>query len=107
MVLAEFESQEHLAQGIEKGIALIDFDAPWSDPCRAQDPIITELGESYLGKVCIATVDIDRNQAVAKRMGIQSIPTIILFKEGKEIRRFIGLQTAETLAGAIESALEM
>ena len=105
MVLAEFESQENLSRTIGKGVALIDFNAPWCAPCRAQDPIIAKLVENYLGRARIEKINIDRNQAVAMKLGIQSIPTLILFKGGKEIRRFIGLQSVETLSGAIDRAL--
>jgi thioredoxin 1 len=105
MVKTEFGLQKNLANTLKRGVALIDFNAPWCAPCRAQDPIIAKLEESYFGRACIAKVNIDKNRDIAMKLGIQSIPTIILFKEGKEINRFIGLQTAETLSGAIDVAL--
>ncbi len=103
---AERELQQSLRTAISKGVALIDFNAPWCAPCRAQDPIIASLEESYLGRARIAKVNIDKNQSVAMSLGIQSIPTLILFKEGREIHRFIGLQTVETLSRALDSALK-
>lgn len=106
MSVAEFESRKDFAKAIEKGVALVDFNATWCAPCRAQDPIIAGLEKNYLGRACIVKVDIDDIPAVAMGLGIQSIPTLILFKEGREVRRFIGLQTAETLSGAIDRALE-
>jgi len=105
MLKTKLDSQKNLSKTIKRGVALIDFNAPWCAPCRAQDPIIAKLEESYLGRACIAKVNIDKHREIAMNLGIQSIPTIILFKEGKEINRFIGLQSAETLSGAIDIAL--
>lgn len=105
MVTAEMELQEQLDGTIEEGVVLIDFNAPWCAPCRAQDPIISELKENFLGRARITKVNIDEFQAVAMRLGIHSIPTMILFKKGREIRRFVGLQSADTLARAIDNAL--
>ena len=87
---------------ILKGVTLIDFNAPWCDPCRAQDPIINDVKKAYNGKATIAKVDIDQNPKIAMDLGIQSIPTLILFKDGKEMDRFIGLQAADTLNRALE-----
>jgi thioredoxin 1 len=105
MVTAEMELQQQLDATIEEGVVLIDFNAPWCAPCRALDPIISELKESFLGRARITKVNIDEFHAVAMRLGIQSIPTMILFKKGREIRRFVGLQSADTLARAIDNAL--
>lgn len=99
-------SSEELDQTIGKGVTLIDFNAPWCAPCRAQEPVIQALDEKYSGRATIATVNIDENQEVAMRLGIQSIPTVILYKEGHEIGRFIGFQSAETLSSAIGEALQ-
>jgi len=82
---------------IENGLCLVDFNAPWCGPCRSQDPIINQLGQSYKGKAHVVKINIDENSKIAMKLGIQSIPTIIIFKNGKEVGRFVGLQTAETL----------
>ena len=99
-------SAKELSNTIQTGVTLIDFNAPWCGPCRSQDPIISEMEEAYTGKAMVAKVNIDKNQEIAMALGIQSIPTIILFKEGREVRRFIGLQSAETLSRAIGDALD-
>lgn len=106
MLSAEMELQDELDAAIAEGVVLIEFNAPWCAPCRAQDPIISELKKSFLGRARIAKVNIDDCQEVAMRLSIQSIPTVILFKEGREIGRFVGLQNAETLARAITNALK-
>ena len=91
---------------IKKGIALVDFNAPWCGPCRAQEPIIRELSIQFNGKITIAEMNIDQNQQTAAKLGIQSIPTLTLFKNGLEIQRFVGLQATKTLADAIEETLQ-
>ena len=91
---------------IENGVSLIDFNAPWCAPCRAQEPIIQKLSEQFKGKALVAEMNIDENQDTAMKLGIRSIPTLALFKNGKEIRRFVGLQSQQTLSAAIESVLE-
>ena len=102
----EMSSQKDFKDAIKVGVSLVDFNAPWCAPCRIQDPIITELEETYSEKAIIAKMNIDDNQKLALNLGIQSIPTIIIFKEGKELSRFIGLQTAKTLSSALDTALD-
>jgi len=99
-------SGKELDRTIRKGVTLIDFNAPWCAPCRAQEPVILALDEEYGGRATIATLNIDENQEVAMRLGIQSIPTMILYKEGHEIGRFIGFQSEEKLSSAIGEALQ-
>jgi len=88
---------------IAEGVTLVDFWAPWCGPCRMQAPILEELAGGIKGKVKIAKLNIDEAVDVAEQFGVQTIPTLILFKDGKEIRRFIGVQTKETLVGAISA----
>jgi thioredoxin 1 len=98
-------SLKYFDDTILEGIALIDFNAPWCDPCRAQDPIINDVQKAFNGKAVVAKVNIDENPKIAMDLGIQSIPTLILFKNGKEIERFVGLQAADTLNKALEKHL--
>lgn len=105
MAALELISKKQFEHTIQNGVSLIDFNAHWCGPCRAQDPIIDELNKAYEGTATIAKLNIDKNQRVAMDLGIQSIPTIILFKEGNEIRRFIGLQAADTLHDALDAIL--
>jgi thioredoxin 1 len=102
----EMPSQKDFIDEIKEGVSLVDFNAPWCAPCRIQDPIITELEETYSEKAVISKINIDENQNLAMSLGIQSIPTIIIFKEGKELSRFVGLQTVKTLSSALDTALD-
>jgi len=95
-----------LETGIKTGICLIDFSAPWCGPCRLQKPALEQLAKQYVGTVMFAEVNVDENRQTAMKYGIMTIPTIILLRAGKEIKRFVGLQPANVLSVAIEKALK-
>ncbi|MGD8367416.1 MAG: thioredoxin family protein [Desulfobacterales bacterium] len=99
-------TRKELDRKIRKGVTLIDFNAPWCAPCRAQEPVILALEQQYGRRATIAKLNIDENQEMAMNLGIQSIPTMILYREGCEIGRFIGLQSTETLSRALGEALK-
>ncbi|MBI9084023.1 MAG: thioredoxin [Desulfobacterales bacterium] len=101
----ELSTQDDFEKIVEAGITLVDFNAPWCDPCRAQEPILEEIEKNFQGRANIAKVDIDKSREIALNLGIQSIPTIILFKGGEEVGRFVGLQTVRTLSQALMQAL--
>jgi thioredoxin 1 len=98
-------SQEQLKNAIKDGVTLIDFNAPWCAPCRAQKPILDQLERAYHGKLSIMVLDVDKHRESAMALGITSIPTLIIFKDGKEVERFIGLQNAKALSNLIDLAL--
>ncbi len=86
---------------IADGVTLVDFWAPWCRPCKMQGPILEKVAESVEGRAKIAKLNVDDAGRVAGRFGVQSIPTLILFKNGNEIRRFVGVQNHNTLIEAI------
>lgn len=90
---------------IAQGVTLVDFYADWCGPCRMMTPIIEQIASAMAGKVVVAKVDIDKNQKTAQALQITSIPTLILFKNGQEIKRIVGLKDKETLTNHLESAL--
>jgi thioredoxin 1 len=71
-------------------VMLVDFWAPWCGPCRMVSPIIEQLAREYSGRVAFGKVNVDENQMIAGSFGIQSIPTMIIFKNGKAIDVMIG-----------------
>lgn len=91
---------------IEGGVTLVDFGAPWCGPCRSQEPVITELEAAYQDRASVLKVDIDDQRDLALRYKVQSIPTLIVFKNGREFKRFVGLQSRKTLAGFLDKALK-
>jgi len=84
---------------------LVDCWAPWCMPCRVQQPILENLAGDLRDKALIASLNAEKNSDTAYRLNIHSIPTLIIFKGGKEKRRFIGLQKADSLAKALHDAL--
>lgn len=82
---------------IKKGVVLVDFWATWCGPCRMQSPIIEELSKDMKGKAIICKLDIDKNPAIAERYNIQSIPTMLIFKDGKAISGFQGVTSKDDI----------
>lgn len=72
---------------LESGIVVVDFYADWCGPCKQLKPTFTQLAQSYKGRVKFAKVNIDHSRSIAKRYNIKKIPTVLLFKEGKEVKR--------------------
>lgn len=69
---------------------MVDFWATWCGPCVMAGPVVDELADDNAGKMVIGKLDVDQNQETAAKYGVQSIPTVILFKDGKEIGRKVG-----------------
>lgn len=69
---------------------MVDFWATWCGPCQMAGPVVGQLADDYKGKIKIGKLDVDANQKTAAQFGVQSIPTVILFKDGKEIARKVG-----------------
>jgi len=82
---------------ISKGIVLVDFWAKWCMPCKTQDPILNEIAGEINKETRIGKLNIDDCQILASKFGIQTIPTMILFKNGKEMDRFSGIKQKEFL----------
>ena len=90
-----------------KGIVLVDFWATWCPPCVRQAPIIEKIAAQYAGRVTVAKLDVDKNRKTAHEQGVQNIPTLIVFKDGKVFRPFIGLTSEEKLKAVLDKALSV
>ena len=88
-----------------EGVALIDFWAEWCGPCRMMGPVVDELVSDYEGKARVYKLDVDAYGALAAQYGVMNIPTLLLFKNGKEQQRLVGLQPKAALAAALDKAL--
>jgi thioredoxin 1 len=85
---------------------LVDFWAEWCGPCRMVGPAVEEIGKIMAGKVKVTKLNVDENQEIAMRYNIQSIPSLLLFKGGKEIARTIGAAPKEAYLKFIENSLK-
>lgn len=83
-------------------IAIIDFYAPWCGPCRVFGPILEEFSNEVDSNVVVGKMNVDENQNIPNQFGITSIPSILVFKDGKLHERFVGVQSKSTLLNAIK-----
>ena len=97
-------NSENFEAETSKGLVLVDFWAEWCGPCRMLGPIFEEVS-GEIEQVKFAKVDITENQELAQKFGVMSIPTIVLFKDGKEEDRMMGVVPKEALKDWIESKL--
>jgi thioredoxin 1 len=83
---------------------LVDFWAPWCGPCRMIAPMVEELAGEYKGSVKIGKINIDDNPSAANNFGVSSIPTLMIFKAGEVVDRFVGVQPKNRLQAALDAA---
>ena len=106
MALIDITDSDFQAKVLNNKIpVLVDFWAPWCGPCRMAGPVLEELAEVHKGKIEIVKINVDENQENAGRLGVMSIPTTILFREGKEIGRQTGFAGKAAFEDLVKKAL--
>lgn len=102
----EFTSSNFQSEVLESDTpVLVDFWAEWCMPCRLLAPTIDEIADEFAGKVKVGKVDTDGNQEIGVKFGISAIPTVIVFKNGEPVRKFIGMTNKTDLAAALNEVL--
>lgn len=84
---------------------LVDFWAEWCGPCRMMSPILDEVAPAYKGKLKIGKINVDENQDAPSKFGVMNIPTMILFKSGKEVERIVGAMSKAELQKKLDRVL--
>lgn len=98
-------NQKDFENEIKEGVVLVDFFATWCGPCRMMGVILEEVDKEIEGKAKIVKIDVDQNQDLAKRFGVMSIPTLILFKNGQMVQKSVGVMQKNQCVDLIKKSL--
>ena len=94
-----------IADLLAERVAVVDFWATWCGPCRMMSPIVEALAEKYQGRVAFGSVNVDEEEELAIAYRISAIPTLLFFKDGKQVNKTMGVRSASELEGIIEGLL--
>jgi len=99
-------NKEGFDKALESGqLLMVDFWADWCGPCKMLAPVIEGLGDEYEGKAIVGKINVDEEQELAIRYGVMSIPTVIFFKDGKEVARKVGMLPAAQFTEVLDNYL--
>ena len=101
----EIINEQNFASKIANGVVLVDFFATWCGPCKMIAPVLEKLQAQYEGRAQIYKVDVDQSNALAAQFGVQAIPTMILFKDGKAVTQHVGFAGAPQIEAMINAQL--
>ncbi|MBR3610495.1 MAG: thioredoxin [Oscillospiraceae bacterium] len=97
-------TEEEFTTALTEGALIVDFWATWCGPCKMIAPAVDQLADELYGKITVGKIDVDECREIAMEYGVMSIPTLIYFKNGIEVKRFTGVQTKDKL---LEEAKEL
>lgn len=94
-------TNQNFEEEVKEGLVLVDFFATWCGPCKMIAPVISQIAEEYTGRVKVGKVNVDDENELAIKYRIESIPTLILFKDGEPIKTLIGLSSKSEIENMI------
>ena len=98
-------TEANFKNSVSSGVSLVDFWAEWCGPCKMISPSIEELAKEYEGRANVGKVNVDEAGGLAQEYGVSSIPTLIVLKDGAEVKRFVGITPIAELRKAIDAAI--
>jgi len=97
-------SEKNFHQQTKGKVVLVDFWAAWCAPCRMMAPVLNDVAEELTGTMKVGKINIEQQKSLANQFKVRSIPTLILFKNGKEVKRFVGIKQKQFLLAEIQNA---
>ena len=102
----EIINEKNFAEKTKNGVVVVDFFANWCGPCRMMAPILENIQEELGDKISIYKVDVDESEELSRKFGVMSIPTLVIFKNGEEQNKLIGLRPKDSLLTEFSSYLD-
>jgi thioredoxin 1 len=97
---------ENFSEKIASGVVVVDVLAAWCGPCKVLSPIIDEVGAHFGESVLVGKLDADANGDLVKELGIRNIPTVLIYKNGEVVDRFVGVKTKSEIVSMVESHIQ-